>query len=34
MTGEPDLAGRCVLVVEDDYDVATGAARVLRGAGA
>jgi len=34
MTGEPDLGGRIVLVVEDEYYIATDAARVLRGAGA
>lgn len=34
MTGEPDLTGRRVLVVEDDYYLATDAARALRGAGA
>ena len=33
MTGEPDLTGRCVLVVEDDYYLATDAARALRGGG-
>lgn len=34
MTGEPDLGGRRVLVVEDDYYLATDAARALAGAGA
>ncbi len=34
MTGGPDLAGRRVLVVEDDYYLATDAARALEGAGA
>lgn len=34
MTGAPDLGGRCVLVVEDDYYLATDAARALLGAGA
>jgi len=34
MTGERDLSGRSVLVVEDDYYLATDAARALRGAGA
>lgn len=34
MTGEPDLTGRRILVVEDDYYLATDAARALRGAGA
>jgi CheY-like chemotaxis protein len=34
MTGEPDLTGRRVLVVEDDFYLATDAARALRGAGA
>ena len=34
MTGEPDLTGRRVLVVEDDYYLATDTARALRGAGA
>ena len=34
MTGEPDLTGHRVLVVEDDYYLATDAARALRGAGA
>jgi PAS domain S-box-containing protein len=34
MTGEPDLTGRSVLVVEDDYYLATDTARALRGAGA
>jgi PAS domain S-box-containing protein len=34
MTGEHDLTGRRVLVVEDDYYLATDAARALRGAGA
>lgn len=34
MTGEPDLSGYRVLVVEDDYYLATDAARALQGAGA
>lgn len=34
MTGEPDLSGHRVLVVEDDYYLATDAARALLGAGA
>jgi len=34
MTGEADLTGRRILVVEDDYYLATDAARALRGAGA
>nr|WP_137828285.1 PAS domain S-box protein [Methylobacterium sp. L1A1] len=34
MTGEPDLTGRYVLVVEDDYYLATDTARALRSAGA
>ncbi|TGD99882.1 PAS domain S-box protein [Methylobacterium nonmethylotrophicum] len=34
MTGEPDLTGCRVLVVEDDYYLATDTARALRGAGA
>jgi PAS domain S-box-containing protein len=34
MTGEPDLGGLRILVVEDDYYLATDAARALRGAGA
>ena len=34
MTGEADLSGRRVLVVEDDYYQAADAARALRGAGA
>jgi CheY-like chemotaxis protein len=34
MTGGPDLGGRHVLVVEDDYYLATDAARALQGAGA
>ena len=34
MTGEPDLTGRRILVVEDDYYLATDTARALRGAGA
>ena len=34
MTGEPDLTGCEVLVVEDDYFLATDAARALDGAGA
>ncbi|WP_210242009.1 hypothetical protein [Mesorhizobium sp. B2-7-1] len=34
MTGEPDLSGRVVLVVEDEYYIATDASRALQGAGA
>ena len=34
MTGEPNLDGRRILVVEDDYYLATDTARALRGAGA
>ena len=34
MTGAPDLTGRTVLVVEDDYFLATDTAAALRGAGA
>ena len=34
MTGEADLSDRRVLVVEDDYYLATDSARALRGAGA
>ena len=34
MTGAPDLAGRTVLVVEDDYYMANDTAAALRGAGA
>ncbi|MCC6913401.1 MAG: PAS domain-containing protein [Rhodospirillaceae bacterium] len=34
MSGEPDLKGRKVLVVEDDYYMASDAARALQGAGA
>lgn len=34
MTGEPDLSGYRVLVVEDDYYLASDAARALQGAGA
>ena len=34
MTGEPDLTGRHVLVVEDDYYLAADTARALGGAGA
>lgn len=34
MTGEASLHGRSVLVVEDDFYLATDAARALRGAGA
>jgi DNA-binding response OmpR family regulator len=34
MTGEPDLGGVRILVVGDDYYLATDAARALRGAGA
>lgn len=34
MTGEADLSGRCILVVEDDYYLATDTARALQGAGA
>lgn len=33
MTGESDLTGRRVLVVEDDFYLATDTARALRGAG-
>jgi len=32
MTGEPDLCGLRIMVVEDDYYLATDAARALRGA--
>ncbi|MBI0539514.1 PAS domain S-box protein [Roseomonas sp. KE2513] len=34
MTGEADLTGRSILVVEDDYYLAADTARALRGAGA
>lgn len=34
MTGAPDLSGKTVLVVEDDYYVASDIAAALRGAGA
>jgi ActR/RegA family two-component response regulator len=34
MTGEADLSGQRVLVVEDDYYLATDTARALRSAGA
>lgn len=34
MTGAPDLTGRTVLVVEDDFYMATDTAAALRGAGA
>ncbi len=34
MTGAPDLTGRTVLVVEDDYYIAGDTAAALRGAGA
>lgn len=34
MTGEADLTGRHILVVEDDYYLATDTARALQGAGA
>ncbi|MEA1835268.1 PAS domain S-box protein [Methylobacterium durans] len=34
MTGEADLTGHCVLVVEDDFYLATDAMRALQGAGA
>jgi DNA-binding response OmpR family regulator len=34
MSGEADLSGHRVLVVEDDYYLATDATRALRGAGA
>jgi len=34
MTGEADLSGQRVLVLEDDYYLATDTARALRGAGA
>ena len=34
MTGAPDLTGKTVLVVEDDYYVASDTAAALRGAGA
>lgn len=34
MTGEPELSGYRILVVEDDYYLATDAARALQGAGA
>lgn len=34
MTGSPDLAGRTVLVVEDDYYIASDIATALKAAGA
>ena len=34
MTGEADLTGLCVLIVEDDHYLATDTARALRGVGA
>jgi DNA-binding response OmpR family regulator len=34
MTGEPDLSGHRILVLEDDYYLATDTARALQGAGA
>ncbi|WP_060771806.1 GAF domain-containing protein [Methylobacterium sp. AMS5] len=34
MTGQPDLSGYRILVVEDDYYLATDTARALQGAGA
>ncbi|WP_244490516.1 hypothetical protein [Rhizobium sp. Root708] len=34
MTGQADLSGQRVLVVEDDYYLATDTARALKGAGA
>jgi two-component SAPR family response regulator len=34
MTGAPDLSGRHILVVEDDYYLATDAARALQAVGA
>lgn len=34
MTGAPDLSGRTILVVEDDYYLASDTAAALRGAGA
>jgi DNA-binding response OmpR family regulator len=34
MTGEPDLRGLRVLIVEDEYFIATHIARALQGAGA
>lgn len=34
MTGAPDLTGRTILVVEDDYYLASDTAAALRGAGA
>nr|WP_281413506.1 PAS domain S-box protein [Rhizobium sp. BK379] len=34
MTGAPDLSGKTILVVEDDYYVASDTAAALRGAGA
>lgn len=34
MTGEADLSGHRILVVEDDYYLATDTARALQGAGA
>lgn len=34
MSGEPELRGRCILIVEDDYYLATDATRALESAGA
>ena len=34
MTGKADLCGHCILVVEDDYYLASDTTRALRGAGA
>jgi DNA-binding response OmpR family regulator len=34
MMGEPDLSGHRILVVEEDYYIATDTARALQGAGA
>lgn len=34
MSGEPDLRGRCILILEDDYYLATDASRALEEAGA
>lgn len=34
MTGEPDLSGRCVLVIEDEYYIAADIAHALERAGA
>ena len=34
MAGEADLSGQCVLVLEDDYYLASDTARALQGAGA